>query len=137
MAKLPNTQRALWSVLISSLAAPAMAAVVAVVLWLGQSLAGITLLPSGAATAGEVGLRAFAWSALPATVAALALTPYVLNEGTYGWLHAAVAGVVAFGAAAIIFPLSAGPFMPVLAFGAGLIGLGVRLTLIRIGVLTA
>ena len=64
------------------------------------------------------------------------LTPYVLESGTYGWLHAAVAGVLAFGASTIISPFGAGPMMPLLAFLAGLIAIGMRVMLIRGKILT-
>jgi len=79
---------------------------------------------------GEFAVDVFAWSALPATVAALGLTPFVLQQGTYSWLHAAVAGVLAFTAASIIFPFPNQAALPVLAFLAGLIAIGMRQLLI-------
>jgi hypothetical protein len=78
---------------------------------------------------------AFAWSALPATIAAIGLTPYVLSQGRYDWLHAAVAGVAAFGISAVILPIGAGPEMPLLAFLAGVIAVAIRAMLIRGGIL--
>ena len=92
-------------------------------------------MPGGALSLGETGLATFAWSAIPATIAALGLTPYVFQNGTYSWLHAAVAGVLAFGVSTIIAPIAAGPFVPLMAFLAGLIGVVMRTMLIRGGIL--
>ena len=55
---------------------------------------------------GEASVDAFVWSALPATVAALGLTPFVLQHGTYSWLQSAIAGVLAFTAAPSSFHLT-------------------------------
>ena len=137
MPKISNKQRALWSVLITSLAAPFFAGLIAVALAIGAQVSGFAIGPQGDAALGDTGLAAFAWSALPATIAALGLTPYVLESGTYGWLHAAVAGVLAFGASTIISPFGAGPMMPLFAFMAGLIAIGMRLMLIKGRILTA
>jgi hypothetical protein len=139
MAKISNRQRALWSVLITSLAAPLMAGIAALAVTAVMQVFGFAALGAGAnsvdASIGGAGLSAFAWSALPATIGALALVPYVLESGTYGWLHAAVAGVLAFGASTIVAPLVVQPLMPVLAFCAGLLGIAIRDVLIRIRIL--
>lgn len=127
----PNTHRALWMVLITSLAAPFLAALIEVTLTLTSPLFDFALPPRGDAAIGEVALKAFSWSAMPATVGALGLVPYVLDQGTYSWLHAAVAGVLAFGACAIIAPIGAGPAMPLLAFLSGLIAIAMRVVLIH------
>ena len=98
---------------------------------------GFAALPGAGRSLGDAGLMTFAWSAMPATLGALGLTPYVLDSGTFGWLHAAVAGVVAFGASVLIAPIDGGPFMPLFAFAAGVIGIGLRAMLIRGGILKA
>jgi hypothetical protein len=118
-------------VLITSLAAPFFAGLIAVAASLAAHLAGLQLLPGAERPLGDVGLETFAWSAIPSTLGAIGLTPYVLENGTYGWLQAAVAGVLAFGASALIAPIAGGPLMPLLAFLAGLIALGMRVMLIR------
>jgi hypothetical protein len=121
-------------VLITSLAAPFFASLVIVALALGRPLTEF-LLPEAAGTpAGEIAVDAFAWGALPATVAALGLTPFVLQHGSYTWLQAAVAGVLGFLAGAIIFPLEGGA-PPFLAFIAGLVAIGMRAMLIAGGIL--
>lgn len=129
-----NGQRAMWMVLITSLAAPFFASLIKMALTLALPLLGSLFefaQPAGGnRPLGEVAMAAFAWGAIPATVAALGLVPYVLQTGTYGWLQAAVAGVVAFFAAALIVPFGSGPEMPFLAFLSGLIAIGMRMMLI-------
>jgi hypothetical protein len=125
-----NAERALWMVLITSLATPFFAGLAAAALALVAPL--IEALPViTKQAAGGFAISVFAWSALPSTIAAIGLTPYVLQEGTYGWLHAAVAGVLAFGASAVIAPFEGGAAMPLLAFLAGATAIAVRDMLIR------
>ncbi len=134
-SKLSNGVRALWMVLITSLAGPFFAGLVIVVLMLLSPATDFLLPPASGQAIGDVAVSAFIWSALPATVAALGLTPFVLQHGTYGWLEAAVAGVVAFGAGAIIFPFESANALPFLAFISGLIAIGMRGLLIVGGIL--
>lgn len=135
MAKISNRQRGLWMVLITSLAAPFFASLAVVALSLVGALFDLTFVAGGGTSLGATGMAAFAWSAIPSTIGAIGLLPYVLESGSYGWLNAAVAGVLAFGAAAIIAPIGAGPAMPFLAFLSGIIGIGMRVMLIRGGIL--
>lgn len=133
--KISNTVRALWMVLIISLAAPFFAGLIFVGLQFLGSATNFLLPPRPGEAIGEVAVDAFIWSALPATVAALGLTPFVLQSGTYTWLQAAVAGVLGFMAGVIIFPFPAGPAMPFLAFLAGLVAIGMRALLMSGGIL--
>lgn len=135
MAKIPNTQRAIWMVLITSIAAPFFASLIEVALTLASPVVDFLLPPRADKPLGEVAAGAFAWSAMPATIAAIGLSPYVLQSGTYGWLHAAVAGVLAFTVSIIIWPFAAGQSLPFLAFLAGLVAIAVRAMLIRGGIL--
>lgn len=133
-----NGQRALWMVLITSLAAPFFASLAAVALTLASPIFDFTLLPLADKPLGEVAVGAFIWSAFPATVGALALTPFVLQQGTYSWLAAAVAGVLAFTAATIIIPFGGAdiqPMLPFLAFLAGVIAIIMRAVLMRAKIL--
>ena len=132
---LSNTQRAIWMVLISSLAVPFFAGIIDVGLMFLSPLTDALLPPRGSGGVGEAAVGAFVWSVLPATVAALGLTPFVLQRGTYSWLEAAVAGVLAFMAAMIIFPFDAPAGVPFLAFTAGLVMIGMRALLIVAGIL--
>jgi hypothetical protein len=135
MKDVSNGQRALWMALITSLAAPFLASLIVVAISLAVPLADYILPPRGDTSLGEVAINAFAWSALPATVAALGLVPFVLQHGSYTWLQAAVAGVLGFAAGAIIFPLPDGGSPPVLAFLAGLLAIGMRAILVGGGIL--
>ncbi len=132
-----NAQRALWMVLLTSLAAPFFAGLLDVALTLAAPAFDFALPPRLQKTVGDVALGAFAWSAFPATLAAVGLSPFVLQSGSYGWLHAAVAGVVAFTAAVILFPFDHGGSLPYLAFFAGLVAIGMRSLLISAGILKA
>ena len=137
MTDVTNAQRALWMVLITSLAAPFFASLVDVALTLASPLFDFLLPPRADKALGEVAIGAYAWGALPSTVGALGLVPYVLQTGTYGWLQAAVAGVIAFAAAHVVWPIPAGAAIPFLAFLAGLVAIGMRAMLISGGILKA
>jgi hypothetical protein len=137
MDGIANSQRAVWMVLITSLAAPFFASLVDVALTLASPLFDYALPPRESRSIGEVAMGAFAWGAMPSTVAALGLLPYVLQTGTYGWLQAAIAGVLAFFAGALIVPFGAGPAMPFLAFLSGLVSVGMRVMLIQGRILKA
>lgn len=122
-------------VLITSLAAPFFASLIDVALSLASPYLDFLLPPRDAKPLGVVAAGAFVWGAMPATIAALGLTPYVLQSGTYGWLHAATAGVLAFMASVVIWPFSAGQSLPFLAFLAGLVAILMRAMLIKGGIL--
>jgi hypothetical protein len=125
-----NRQRALWTVLLIALIAPFFAAVIGIVLALLVPALGVPAPYFAGTAAPLVGPQAFLWAAMPALVAAVALLPFVLQSGTFPWLYAAVAGVVGFGAGAIITPFEAGALRPLLAGIAGLILVAVRSLLI-------
>ena len=133
--KATNATRAIWMVLITSLAGPFIVAFAVAAIGLVHQILDLGLLPFGDATVGDIAVRVFLWASFPATIAALALVPFVLQSGTYSWLHAAVAGVIGCGLAAVIFPIAHGSVMPLLAFAAGLTGVGMRALLIRGGIL--
>lgn len=135
MREVGNGQRALWMVLMTSLAAPFFAGLVVVALALLGPLTGYLLPAARGAGLGEVAVSAYIWSTLPATVAAIGLSPFVLQHGSYSWLAAAVAGVLGFAAGAIIFPFPSDGALPFLAFLAGLIAIGMRALLISGGLL--
>jgi len=132
---LSNSQRTIWMVLITSLAVAFFAGLIDLGLMSLSPLTDPLLPPRGAEGLGEAAIDAFVWSSFPATIAALGLTPFVLQRGTYSWLEAAVAGVLAFMAAVIIFPFEAPGGVPFLAFAAGLLMIGMRALLIVAGIL--
>ncbi len=135
MSEGSNGQRALWSVLITSLAAPFFVAIAIAVVGLAGSTFGINLTPQLGASLSEAAVATFAWGAFPATVSAVGLTPFILERGSYGWLEAAVAGVLSFAVAEFIFPVAFAGALPAMAFCAGLLAIFMRYVLIRGGIL--
>ena len=127
-----NAQRALWTFLIYSLAAPFFAAV-AVVAFIGLArvLSVPSLIPENVPGIGEAGIAVFVWSAVPATLTALVLAVVVWRTGHISWLAAVAIAVIAFAAAALLLPLHLHDARPYLAFLAGLVSIGVRQVLIQ------
>ncbi|WP_343062298.1 hypothetical protein [Hyphomicrobium methylovorum] len=135
MNEVSNVQRAIWMTLITSLATPLFASLLFMALGLARPFTDFMLQSTEGLPIGEAAVDVFTWAALPSTVAGIGLSPFVLQHGGYTWLHAAVGGVLAFMASAIIFPIDAGGAMPLLAFLAGLIAIGMRQLLIAIGII--
>jgi hypothetical protein len=135
MKEISNGHRALWMVLITSLAVPFFAGLAAAALGIVHQILDLGILPIGDGTVGAFAARVFLLSSFPAAISAVALVPFVLQRGTYGWLHAAVAGVLSYGVAAVVFPASFTGFRPAVAFAAGLLAVGMRALLINAGIL--
>jgi hypothetical protein len=133
-----HAQRALWTFLFYALVAPFFAALAVVAVAMLAGVVGLGNLLPGAPPLGAIGLSAFIWSAVPATLTALALVPMVLRQGGFGWIIAAVAGVLAFAVAMALFPLpELVDARPYLAFLAGLVAVGVREILARGGIIVS
>lgn len=138
-----NAQRALWSFLFYTLVGPFTGALLVVALQPPAALAGLLprvaeLDPAGLASfMGWTAMFTYVWAAPAAALAALGLLPLVFRSGTFGWIAAAVAGVLAFAVAAVVFTLPASGLMPYLAFLSGLVSVICRTVLVRIGVLAA
>ncbi len=132
-----NLQRAFWTALGYLLVGPFFAGLgFAVVMLFAQLFQLQDLLPAQLPNVGVAAVTTFVWSVLPAAVAAAIVIPFVLRQGTFGWIVAAIAGVVAF---AIVVAFSNMPhreYLPVLAFFAGLVSLGVRQALVAGNVLS-
>jgi hypothetical protein len=127
-----NAQRALWTLLIYALVAPFFAGLaVAAVVALARGVGLPSIVPEVVAGAGEAGLVAFVWSALPAVVTALILAGVVWRTGALSWIAAAAVAIIAFAAAAMLLPLELHDARPYLAFLAGLVSVGVRQVLIQ------
>jgi hypothetical protein len=128
----------LWVFLVSTLVSPAMAAVAIFLASLAAgtfgfgppSLQGLT---GGvlAAAAGERAISAYLWSAAPSALAGGGMATLVLIRGTFGWLAAAVAGVVAFAATAVAAGGQLANHLTPLALLAGIIAVVTRLLLVR------
>lgn len=143
MHGMTNAQRALWSFLLYTLVGPFIAALLITVLQPPAALAGFLprlaeLEPAGLVSfMGWAAMFTYVWAAPPAALAALGLLPFVFRNGTFGWMAAAIAGVLAFAVAAVLFALPAPDLTPYLAFLAGVASVICRTVLIRIGVLAA
>lgn len=135
-SEIGNGQRAFWTFLFFTLCGPFFAALAyAAAVILAPPLKLGALLPVGSPPLGEAVAGVFVWSALPAALAALGVMPMVFRRGTFGWVMAAAAGVIAFAAATAIAPIEHEVTLAVLAFFAGLIALAVRYVLLAAGIL--
>src|SRR5690606_2131045 len=123
--QMTNAQRALWSFLFYTLVGPFIGALLVAALQPPAAMAG--LLPhvaelDAAALVSFMGWSAmftYVWAAPAAALAVLSLLPLVFRSGTFGWIAAAVAGVLAFALTSVLFALPASGLMPYLAFLAG------------------
>ena len=133
-----NAQRALFTFLGHSLVGSFLAGFVTfATLILAVPLKLGALIPAGVPNAGEAALAAFVWSALPASLAGVALAAVVWRRGGYPWITAAAAGGIAFMLAAIVIPPMAGLSLTLLTATAAFLAIGVRAMLIGGGIIRA
>jgi len=131
-----NAQRALWTFLIYTLVGPFFAALaIAAVLALAAGLGLSDYLPGDLPPLAQAAVATFVWSAGPAFLTALMLAAMVWRSGTFSWILAAAAAVIAFALAAAVLPFGQEDARPYLAFLAGLIAIIVRAVLVRARVL--
>lgn len=135
---LSNGQRALYTFLGYSLVGPFLAGFVTfAVLVLAVPLRLDALIPASMPNAGAAAIAAFVWSAIPSSLAGLALASVVWRRGTFPWIAAAAAGGITFMLAAIAMPLPAGLALTPLTALAAFIGIAVRSALVGGGILLA
>lgn len=144
MQEVGNAQRAFWSFLITTLAAP----------FLGGLLVLILSVVSGALDKGPESLKAldaagqfawaaekaiatFVWSAIPAAVAATVLAIAVYLRGTYSWLMAAITGSAVVAAGAFFTGGIVAQHGAPVAFIGGIVGIVMWAVLRRAGILSA
>jgi hypothetical protein len=101
MHEVSNGQRALWTFLITTLAAPFFGALIVMLLsvvagGLGKGPESLRALDSAGqlAWAAEKAVATFVWSAVPAGMGGAALAALAYFRGTLHWLEAAVVGAV-------------------------------------------
>ncbi|MEO1282199.1 MAG: hypothetical protein AAFV69_10735 [Pseudomonadota bacterium] len=136
MDEISNWSRALWTGLGLMLVGPFLAGVgVLAAVGLAPVFQLEPLLPDGLPNAGIAAIFAFVWAAVPCAIAALVLVPIVVRNGTMGALWAAAAGVLGFFVATIFTEMPYREQMPVLAFLAAIVALGVRYALLAGGIL--
>lgn len=122
-----NGQRALYTFLGYSLVGPFLAGFVTfAALILARPLQLDALIPAGTPNAGAAAMSVFVWSAIPASIAGLALALVVLRRGGFPWVAAAAAGGIAFMAAAIAMPIPDGLGLTPLTGLAAFIAIGVQ-----------
>ncbi len=93
------------------------------------------LVPADTPNAGHAAVAAFVWSAIPASLAGLALGLIVLRRRGFPWIAAAAAGGIAFILAAIAMPLPSGLALTPLTALAALIAITVRSVLMSGGII--
>ncbi len=131
-----NISRAMWVFLGYMLVGPLFAGLaVAVALLVGPVVGMERWLPDPVPPVGPGAIGAYVWAAVPAALAALMIIPLVLRIGRFGWIHAAAAGVAGFGLVAVVTGTPSRELLPVLAFVAGLVSIGVQLALESGGVI--
>lgn len=131
-----NAQRALGTFLIYALVGPFFAALAVTLLVALAAMLGVSgPLAGDLPPLGSAALETFVWSAVPAVICGLALAAFVFRAGSFSWVIAAAAAVIAFALASTILPLWLEDARPYLAFLAGLVAVGVRAVLARAGVL--
>ena len=122
-----NLARALWVFLGYTLVGPLLAGLSTAILVIFASIVGVSeLFSNGLPPLGIAAASTFVWAAIPSAVTAALLLPFVIQTGTFGWIEAVTAAVLAFAIATIVttFPYRDG--LPLFAFIAAMISLGVR-----------
>lgn len=131
-----NVSRAMWVFLGYMLVGPFFAGLaVAAALLIGPVIGMERWLPDPIPPVGPSAVSAYVWAAIPAALAALMVLPLVLRIGRFGWIHAAAAGVAGFGLVAVVTGVPSRDLLPVLAFVAGLVSIGVQLAMESGGVI--
>ena len=138
-----NAQRALWTFLFFTLVAPFMAAIA--VFFVSAMLAELGMLPQIALEgplpstriAAALAIQAFVVGSFAAAIAGAGLAALISIRGGFGWLEAAVAGVLGFMAVAMGSGAVAANYLTVLAFLAACVALACRALLVRIRILRA
>lgn len=139
----PNCQRALWTFLISTLAAPFLAAVIILLASIisgriGRGPASLLALDFAGqmAWSAQKAVETYVWSALPAGIAGAGAAGIVYARGTVSWLWAAsLAAVVASVLAFLAGGMFAQHVTPI-AFIAAITGIAMRFVLKRGRIIT-
>lgn len=142
MDEISNGQRAIWTFLITSLAAPFLAALIVFALSvaagaLGRGPESLKALDKAGqiAWAADKAVATFAWSALWGSAAAAFVAGLVFIRGGFGWLEAVVAGAVAVSIGAFVTGGMVAQHITPIAFIGALVGLIMWAILTRGGIL--
>ena len=133
-----NLARAMWVFLGYMLVGPffsglavALAVIVAPVIGMGA------WLPDPLPPVGVAAVAAFVWAAIPSALAAIIVIPRVVRTGRFGWVEAAIGGVVGFAAVAVSSGVPGRELLPGLAFLAGLVSIAVQRAMEAGGIIRA
>lgn len=122
-----NLARALWVFLGYMLVGPFLAGLsVTVIMVFAPVFKLAALLPESLPPVGVAGLQTFVWAAIPAALTAVFLIPFVMKKGTFGWIEAGVAAVLAFSITTLFTHVPLREAFPFMAFLAGAVSVGVR-----------
>jgi hypothetical protein len=132
MSDVSNTQRGLWTFLVTALVTPFLTALLVMALSIGAGALGrgpdsLRSLDSAGqlAWAANKAVATFAWCVIPAVIAAGLAAVLVAARGRLGWVEAAVIGALVAGAGALWTGGLVGQHLaPILAIGA-LVGFAV------------
>ena len=137
-----KTQRALWTFLFFTLVGPFMAAIA--VFFASAMLAEAGRLPAATFKGGPLpsttlaagfAMQAFVLGTFASAIAGAGLAALTTLRGGFGWLEAAIAGVLGFMAVVIGSGAVAPSYLTPLAFLAACIALACRALVIRVGML--
>lgn len=117
-----NLARAMWVFLGYMLVGPFFAGLAVAIALLAGPLIGMgAWLPDPLPGAGPAAIAAFVWAALPSALAAFVVLPRVIRIGRFGWIEAAIGGVIGFAAVAVVTGMPDRAMLPGLSFIAGLV----------------
>lgn len=142
MNEVTDAQRALWTLLITTLAAPFFGALIVMVLSvvagaLGKGPESLRALDS----AGQIGWAAdkavatFVWSAVPAGLGGAVLAGLAFFRGSFSWLEAAVIGAVVVSIGAFLTGGMVQQHLAPIAFIGALVAVAMWAVLTRAGIL--
>lgn len=133
-----NLSRAMWVFLGYMLVGPFFAGLAVAIALVGAPLIGMGgWLPDPLPEVGPAAIAAFIWAALPSALAAAVVLPRVIRIGWFGWIEAAIGGVVGFAAVAVLTGSPDRAMLPGLSFVAGLVSVCVWKALEAGGVIRA
>lgn len=141
MNEISNSQRAMWTFLITTLAAPFVGALIVMVLSvvagaLGKGPESLRALDSAGkvAWAADKAVATFVWSAVPAGFGGAALAGLAFFRGSFRWLEAAVIGAVVVSIGAFLTGGMVQQHLAPIAFIGALVAVALWSVLTRAGI---
>lgn len=133
-----NLARAMWVFLGYMLVGPFFSGLAVTIALFAAPVIGMgAWLPDPLPPVGVAGVSAFVWAAIPSALAAIIVIPRVLRLGRFGWIEAAIGGVVGFAAVAVTTGVPGRELLPGLAFLAGIVSIAVQQAMEAGGIIRA